>query len=186
MQSANLTDDEKSATVKEAEKHLQQAAIKRNLYSNITKLASTNIQPGFEIGPHNAGSFQEYSTDVKMQEFSDTEVSEKKLMKCDAPVEGMPPVVQPKDLYPKRQWYLYQEIRQFVSDEHKDRVAPLPRVPQPGNVTVESDSGSDNAVPSASKRGRGQSRGQSLLEFIWHVFFTKYKNYKRNKKSIPK
>ena len=70
MQSANLPDDEKSATIKEAEIHLHQASLERSLYTGITKLASANLPPGTEIGPHRACCFDgmmHYSFDFAQQ-----------------------------------------------------------------------------------------------------------------------
>ena len=86
-------------------------------------------------------------------------------MKCAPPVAGMPLVIQPKGLDPKRQWYFYQEIRQFVPETFQEIVAPLPNVPTPRTVTAENDSetSDDNDDDTASpppKCGRGRGRGQ--------------------------
>ena len=37
-------------------------------------------------------------------------------------------MIQPAGLTPTRQWYLYNEIRQYCTDSTKDLVCPLPTV----------------------------------------------------------
>ena len=64
--------------------------------------------------------------------FSYTDGKGKHFMNCDVSLMGLPFVVQPNGLNIKRQWYLHQ----FVSDENKYTVAPLPSVPKPGTVTA--------------------------------------------------
>ena len=50
-----------------------------------------------------------------------------------------------------------REIRQFVSEAFQDTGAPLPNVPKPGTVAVESnsDTSDDDTVPPPPKRGQG-------------------------------
>ena len=43
----------------------------------------------------------------------------------------LPNVIPPPGLSPNRQWYLYDKIRDFCTDETKDIVCPLPNVPRP-------------------------------------------------------
>ena len=45
---------------------------------------------------------------------------------CHSP-EDHPPKLQSSGLGLDRQWYLYREIRQFVEEDYKDLVAPLPK-----------------------------------------------------------
>ncbi|RUS72263.1 hypothetical protein EGW08_019986 [Elysia chlorotica] len=47
----------------------------------------------------------------------------------------LPPLVKPDGLSLQRQWYLHDEIRQFVSPEWQDIVAPLPNSPKPRGTT---------------------------------------------------
>ena len=40
----------------------------------------------------------------------------------------LPPVIVPNGLSLERQWYLFDKIREFCSDESKDLVCPKPKV----------------------------------------------------------
>ena len=44
-------------------------------------------------------------------------------------MEDFPELVHPSGLSDARQWYLFQKIRDFCSDETKDIVCPLPTCP---------------------------------------------------------
>ena len=44
-------------------------------------------------------------------------------------INDMPPVIRPQGLSLERQWYLYNKIREFCTDEAKDVVCPLPSRP---------------------------------------------------------
>ena len=44
-------------------------------------------------------------------------------------MEDFPELVLPSDLSDARQWYLFQKIREFCSEETKDIVCPLPSCP---------------------------------------------------------
>ena len=46
----------------------------------------------------------------------------------------MPPMVPPKGLTAKRQWYLFEKIREFCPDNSKDKTCPLPEVPKPSST----------------------------------------------------
>ena len=75
---------------------------------------------------------------------------------------GFPDVVVPDGLSLQRQWYLYKEIRQFVTnDEMKDIVCPKPLSAEPTQqiVAEESDSDDEAAPPPPKKRsGRGRPK----------------------------
>ena len=66
----------------------------------------------------------------------------------------MPDIIPPPGLSQARQKYLYEKIRQFVPDPHKDTVCPFPGVlsGSPLNSPVPTDSEEDN-----SKQDRGTS-----------------------------
>ena len=77
------------------------------------------------------------------------------LLKKTAHLTGQyPPVIQPPGLSNERQAYLYQEIRDFVADEHRDLVCPRPLASKRKQPTVgedtEGDSSADLPTPSTS------------------------------------
>ncbi|KAK3786492.1 hypothetical protein RRG08_058545 [Elysia crispata] len=45
--------------------------------------------------------------------------------------DSFPNTLSPPGLTPERKWYLFNEIRCFVSDEHKEKVAPIPDCSEP-------------------------------------------------------
>ena len=62
-------------------------------------------------------------TGVVMRDFYDTASSYQDLVKGDAPElcpATMPLEIKPKGFDMKRQWYLYQSIREYVSTEKQD------------------------------------------------------------------
>ena len=70
MRSANLHDEEKSATIKEAELHLERATKERSLYVTITKQVAIDLQAGSVLGPHPVCSYNgtmHYSFDFAQQ-----------------------------------------------------------------------------------------------------------------------
>lgn len=77
---------------------------------------------------------------------------------------GMPPMIEPQGLDHKCQWYLYQEIRQFVSNECQDTVAPLPTVPRPGTV----ENVDDSDVPAKRSHGQGRGHGRARPKKWWY------------------
>src|SRR5688572_6555652 len=92
----------------------------------------------------------------------DSDVTEFDLLKC--PVENLPkqgpPQIPPPGLPLQRQWYLYNQIREYVKDSLQDVVCPLPT--ESVKAACETDKVEyDN--PSAG-RGRGQCRGRALLK----------------------
>lgn len=48
-------------------------------------------------------------------------------------------MIQPAGLTPTRQWYLYNEIRQYCTDSTKDLVCPLSTVPHTRNEDHDDD-----------------------------------------------
>ena len=103
---------------------------------------------------------------LTVKEFSDTEESEVDLLKGEhPPADVMPDRIQPEGLDAKRQWYLYEEIRQFASEECMDTVAPMTLIPKSGRAVaadgamdVDSDSSDGSVAPPPPKRGRGRGR----------------------------
>ena len=43
----------------------------------------------------------------------------------------LPPILQPKGLSDERQWYLYEQVRQFCTDDCQDLVCSRPATPNP-------------------------------------------------------
>ena len=72
----------------------------------------------------------------------------------------LPPEIKSPGLTPKRQWYLHDQIREFVDDRFKDTTTPKPSVARPGpsgDQEEEEDSESEDETPRPST-----SRGKSL------------------------
>ena len=69
---------------------------------------------------------------ISVKEFSDSPTQVVSLVKDPTwnplPSE-LPPVILPTGLDAKRQWYLYNEVREYCTDNTKDLVCPLPSVP---------------------------------------------------------
>ena len=78
-----------------------------------------------------------------------------------------PPVIKPPGLPLARQWYLFDEIRQFVSPEYQDTVAPKPTAAKASNrgpstedtENHPSDAGHAAGAAVTKVRGRGRGRG---------------------------
>ena len=51
-------------------------------------------------------------------------------LKQSPPTGSLPTVLQPAGMDETRQWYLYEQIREFCEDEYKDITCPKPRVPK--------------------------------------------------------
>ena len=68
---------------------------------------------------------------VLPKKHADTEGKEMTFLKenCSG-LECGPEVIPAKGLSPDRQWYLYDQIRQFCPESTKDLVCPLPSVPR--------------------------------------------------------
>ena len=107
--------------------------------------------------------FAEGSTTVRLQEFVDSPFLEESLARRKMPDDvTMTPVIHPKGLDAKRQWYLYDEIRPFTAYRCQDVSTPRPAVVKPKQKPREAEmSDSDDDVPpppSKSARGRGRGR----------------------------
>ncbi len=92
---------------------------------------------------------------VTLKEYSNSsEITHLKFLKQDwVPSHSVyPNVVIPKGLTLERQWYLYENIRQFCPEEDKDISCPLPSHPKPV-----SRSGTPNP-PSASRSDESTNR----------------------------
>ncbi|KAK3793456.1 hypothetical protein RRG08_061423 [Elysia crispata] len=92
------------------------------------------------------------------------------------PMDELPPRVQTKGLSNARKWYLYKEIRPFVSLEHQDKVAPHPPADEPEPSSSADTGAVSEPVAKVSRleiskisraKGRGRiqavSRGRALL-----------------------
>ena len=85
-----------------------------------------------------------------------------------------PPRVQSPGLSAYRQWYLFNSIRDFCTDDTKDIMCPKPTVPQPGPAPptrqiaarlpqdeADPEGGGDAPARGCGRgRGRGRGRGQ--------------------------
>ena len=87
---------------------------------------------------------------VFTKEYSDSDTEEKvQLLKNPwAPDSSeLPRVIVPKGLSPTRQWHLHDQIRQFCSDDDKDKTCPLPSIPKPSSCECSPVPNSDSPVP---------------------------------------
>ena len=78
---------------------------------------------------------------VTVKEFSDSDTKAVNILsdKNWRPTSGdLPLLITPTGLDATRQWYLYNEIREYCSEETQDRVCPLPRV-SPSSNTEETE-----------------------------------------------
>ena len=88
----------------------------------------------------------------------ESEEDEFTLWKPDARLpQTAPDAVVPAGLDAQRQWYLYNSIREFAKEEHRDILCPLPTVPKP--TTQRQADSRENDLPPPAKRGRGSARG---------------------------
>ena len=80
---------------------------------------------------------------VKISEFSNTDESTITLLRdatwSPSPAE-LPQLLYPSGLSNERQWYLYEKIRDFCSDDTKDIVCPLPCMPRSSATPLPSPS----------------------------------------------
>lgn len=70
---------------------------------------------------------------VFMKEFIDSTEQIRSLMKDNwvPDPNELPDIIPAKGLSTERQWYLYDQIRQFCPDSRKDLTCPEPSVPKP-------------------------------------------------------
>ncbi|GFO33241.1 hypothetical protein PoB_005974600 [Plakobranchus ocellatus] len=96
-----------------------------------------------------------------MKEFSDSEEVRQTMLISQPPEHAMPESIAPKGLDLKRQWYLYDEIREFVLGEEnlKDLVAPMPASPRPtAQSRIEAQGVRDVSKGEGSGQGKGKSK----------------------------
>ena len=88
----------------------------------------------------------------------DTESKELQPLKNNwSAFESGPDVIPPKGLSLDRQWYLFDQIRQFCPDSTKDLVCPRPSVPRNGRQSADQNTGNSEEA-SQSKRMRYNTR----------------------------
>ena len=75
---------------------------------------------------------------VTVRQFSDTELTELKLQKDPRWTPDYPDEIQPRGLSLERQWYLYDKIREYCSEETRDVVCPHPEHPRSSATPVPS------------------------------------------------
>ena len=116
--------------------------------------------------------FEQGSGSVRVQELiSSGDPVPIKIVKPNTqlPTKELPRQLQTKGLSNDRKWYLYKEIRPFVSPQHQDDVAPLPPASEPESSAVEEPTakvsrlepirgkGKNAKAPSGAKgKGRGK------------------------------
>lgn len=93
---------------------------------------------------------------VTLKLFSDSESIQYNLLRNTEWVPSasvLPEIIPPAGLSPQRQWYLYDQIREFCREGTEDLVCPLPAVPRPGEQSESDDE--DNAdEPPPPKRSK--------------------------------
>ena len=113
-----------------------------NTQQSSTLVASNTTQHQSSRRRHANSITTSQQPTVQVQEYSDSPAKAASLLKDRSwnplPTE-LPPVIQPAGLSSTRQWYLYNEIRQYCTDSTKDQVCPLPTVPPPGNAEEEEE-----------------------------------------------
>lgn len=65
---------------------------------------------------------------ILMRKTCDGPVTKEQLLRnlVVVPSSDLPPIIPPSGLSNERQWYLYEKIREYCSDECKDLTCPLP------------------------------------------------------------
>ncbi|KAM9364293.1 uncharacterized protein KZ484_010563 isoform 2-T3 [Pholidichthys leucotaenia] len=102
---------------------------------------------------------------VFCKEYSDSDEVPETLLKDihNLPTPNLPPVIPPPGLPPARQWYLFEKIRQFCSEETMDVTCPKPAVSKPQTNNQDEDD-MDNkpvhAIPAAAPHGCGHGCGR--------------------------
>ena len=97
---------------------------------------------------------------VTVKEYADSPSTTVRLL-CDdwtPAADEMPPIILPSGLSAERQWYLFNQIREFCREGTKDLVCPHPTVPQLGEQDrqeqQEDDREESGDAPPAPKRAR--------------------------------
>ena len=105
--------------------------------------------PGIKKGHH----FRILSSEpgvVYVKERSDGAETKHELLRRDVTIdtEELPFVVEPAGLASKRQWYLYDKIREFCPPDDRDITCPLPSVPRPASRQCTPEPASRSPSPS--------------------------------------
>ena len=80
------------------------------------------------------------------KEFCDSDPVKHEMLITSIDNDSFPNTLSPPGLTPEHKWYLFNEIRCFVSDEHKEKVAPVPDCSEPRKyVGREGDDDDDDA-----------------------------------------
>ena len=70
---------------------------------------------------------------VAVKEHSNSPEKVMELVKIPSNFTDYPNQISPKGLSVERQWYLYEKIRDFCSEDSRDATCPLPSVPKPSS-----------------------------------------------------
>jgi hypothetical protein len=73
---------------------------------------------------------EEHQGVIKFRTMSDSPVSSFSLCINHPPADSFPDQIIPRGLSPSRQWYLYDKIREYCSQDSQDITCPLPQVPR--------------------------------------------------------
>ena len=87
-----------------------------------------------------------FNGDLSVKQHSEANSETQHLLCLNPEPEAFPHLINPEGLSQQRQWYLFEEIRQFVSEFKQDSVAPKPWVGEP-----DTSSKDDEILPLAKK-----------------------------------
>ena len=77
---------------------------------------------------------------VFVREFADSEEKEVTVLKHNVDKDALPSQMMPSGLSLDRQWYLYEQIRQFCDEEYRDVTCPHPRAQKHSHTQDEDES----------------------------------------------
>ncbi|GFR91427.1 hypothetical protein ElyMa_004327400 [Elysia marginata] len=158
----HLGEERKSEALQEFEEHLETVTKERSFYKTICDEVKAQIPSNLNLGPHDPSSFDDGTIAAKI--FSDRPKTLHKLLKVPLPIPTeLPKLINPPGLDNKRQWYLYNEIREFVDEAYRDIAAPLPQQPQlsqhePSAADISADV-SQPPPAKVRKKGKGKKGG---------------------------
>ena len=98
---------------------------------------------------------------LRVKTSNDSEYKEVQILKKNAEIpSNLPPLIIPKGLSLERQWYLFNKIREFCSEDTQDLVCPHPQdecahshsLPEANDLIQDSDSDPDEYQPPKPKR----------------------------------
>ena len=100
------------------------------LTSHFRKIPNIKRNHHYTISSDSPGS-------VTIKEYNDSEGVTFKMLKDDWSPSAMdlPPVIPPPGLSSERQWYLYDNIREYCPPSCRDIVCPKPSVAKPGHTS---------------------------------------------------